>query len=596
MVEHTPTGKVTGPPVVGDAFTTRPVVMGRYGVITAGHYLATAAGMRMFERGGNAVDAGVAAGLALTVLKPQDNGIGGEVPILVYDPRARRVVAISGMGTAPARATIAWFRAAGIDLIPGNGFLPACVPAAFDAWVTTLAAFGTLALRDVLTPALELAAGGFAMYPALREVIVGHEATFRGQWPTTAAIYLPGGRVPDVGERFRQPDWAATMAQSVDAEEAALRSGAGRRAALQAARDIFYRGPIARAIARFAAETEVLDHSGQAHRGLIAYEDLAGYSTRIEEPATVDYRGYQVYKCGPWCQGPVFLQQLRLLEGFDLAALGHNTVPYIHTVTEAAKLAFADRERYYGDPLFARVPLEWLLSHEYAAERRRLIDPHHASLDQRAGQSNTSDIPAATELWAHRRDTTHLDAIDASGLMIAATPSGGWIPSSPVIEGLGFPLGTRGQMFWLDPDHPNSLQPRKRPRTTLTPSLVTRDGAPHMVFGTPGGDMQDQWTLQFFLGVVDHGLDLQAAVDAATFHTNHFPSSFYPRDAHPGSLTVEGRIPADVRAGLQSLGHHLSVTGDWANGQVCGARFDPGSGRIEAAASPRGQTAYALGY
>jgi gamma-glutamyltranspeptidase/glutathione hydrolase len=361
MVEHRPTRTANDQSIVGVTFTTRPVVMGRHGVITSGHYLATAAGMRMFERGGNAVDAGVAAGLALTVLKPQDNGIGGEVPILVYDPRSRRAVAISGMGTAPARATIAWFRAAGIDLIPGNGFLPACVPAAFDAWVTTLAKFGTLALRDVLTPALELAGNGFAMYPALRAAIVRNEATFRAQWPTTAAIYLPGGAVPEVGERFRQQDWAATMAQTIDAEEAARRSGADRPTALRAARDVFYRGPIARAIARFAAETEVLDHSGTVHRGLIAYEDLAGYATRIEEPATVDYRGYQVYKCGPWCQGPVFLQQLRLLEGFDLAALGHNTVAYIHTIVEAAKLAFADRERYYGDPLFAQVPLERLL-------------------------------------------------------------------------------------------------------------------------------------------------------------------------------------------------------------------------------------------
>jgi len=579
-----------------EGFTTRPVIMGRRGVVTSGHYLASAAGMRMFERGGNAVDAGVAAGLALAVLKPQDNGIGGEAPMLIHDPCTARTVAISGQGTAPARATVEWFRQARIEMIPGNGLLAAMVPGAFDAWILALQHFGTLSLSEVLAPALELAADGFAMYPALRRAILTHQDKFRTLWPTSAAIYLPGGTAPEVGDRFRQPDWAASIGGTAEAEAAALRGGATRTEALQAGRDHFYRGAIARSIARFAAETEVLDHSGRANRGLITYEDLAAYRGRIEDPVSIEYRGLRVHKCGPWSQGPAFLQQLRLLQGYDLPSLGHNSVAYIHTLVEAAKLAFADRDRYYGDPLFVEVPMDRLLSESYAAERRALIDPDRASLEIRAGEwaQGGGMVP---EDGAHRRDTTHLDAIDGSGLMISATPSGGWMPSSPVVEGLGFPLGTRGQMFWLDPAHPSVLAPGKRPRTTLTPSLVTRDGAPEMVFGTPGGDQQDQWTLQFFLNVVEFGMDLQAALDAPLFHTDHLPSSFYPRETQLGSLAIEERVPEAVREALAAMGHRLTVAPEWGiGGQVCGARFDPASGRIEAGASPRGQVAYALGY
>ncbi len=578
------------------AFTTRPVVMGRRCVVTSGHYLASAAGMRMAAIGGNAVDAAVATGLALAVLKPQDNGIGGEVPILIHDPKTGKVVSIAGQGTAPARATIEYFREAGISLIPGNGLLAAMVPGSFDAWITALSLYGTLSLRQVFEPALELAGDGFAMYGTLRNAILKHEEKFREEWPTSAAIYLPNGAVPEIGDRFRQPDWASALSQTVEAEDAALRSGASRRDALQAARDVFYKGPIARAIAHFAAETAVLDHSGRANRGLIAYEDLANYKTRIEDSVSIEYKGLRVHKCGPWSQGPVFLQQLRLLEGYDLPALGHNSPAYIHLVVEAAKLAFADRDRYYGDPLFTDVPLDRLLSREYAAERRALIDHEAASIALRPGELDTTAAGAAPEGGAHRRDTTHLDTIDSDGLMVSATPSGGWIPSSPVVAGLGFPLGTRGQMFWLDPKHPSSLVPGKRPRTTLTPSLVTRDGAPYMVFGTPGGDQQDQWTLQFFLNVVEFGMDLQEAIDAPSFHTDHFSASFYPRETALGSLTVESRVPAETQEALARLGHKITEAGPWALGQVCAARFDPESGRIEGAASPRNQVAYALGY
>jgi gamma-glutamyltranspeptidase / glutathione hydrolase len=483
---------------------------------------------------------------------------------------------------------------AGIDLIPGDGLLPATVPSQVDNWITALDQFGTLPLAAVLAPSIELARDGFAMYHGLRRCLTGSEARFREEWPSTAAVFLPDGEVPRWGDRFHNPDWGAACEQLVRAEQAASGSRSDR---LQAARSFFYRGPIAERIADFSASTSVRDASGSSHSGLLAYEDLAAYHAQAEEPVTYQYRGLDVHKCGPWCQGPVFLQQLALLQGFDLAALGHNSLDAIHLIVEAAKLAFADREFHYGDPQFASVPLDRLLSEEYNRARRALIDPEAASADLRTGDAGPR--PARLVLGntaPYDHDTTHLDVIDGEGNMIAATPSGGWIQSSPVIPGLGFPLGTRGQMFSLDPDHPNCLQPGKRPRATLTPSLVTYNGEPWMVFGTPGGDQQDQWTLQFFLNVVDFGMDVQAALDAPTFHTQHFPSSFYPRSAFPKRLVVEARIPAEVRDELARRGHEIVVTGDWANGRVLAIRFDRARGLIFGGASPRNETGYAIGW
>lgn len=576
-------------------FTTRPVFFARRGVVTAGHYLAAMAGWRMLAAGGNAIDAGVAAGFALALLEPHNNGLGGEAPILVYEAKRRQVHAISGQGTAPAAATIAWFQERGLRLIPGDGLLPATVPGAVDAWITALARFGTLSLEAVLSPAIELAEEGFAVTRGISGCIAAHERRFREEWPGSAAAYLPEDRPPRWGERFRLPEWAATLRRLVEAErEQAHR---GRVTALEAARNAFYKGPIAEKIAAFARDTAVRDATGKAHRGLLTYEDLAGYHGHVEEPVTFRYRGIEVHKCGPWCQGPVFLQQLALLEGFDLAAMGHNSPDALHTIVEAAKLAFADREFYYGDPLFVSVPLARLLSPEYNAERRKLIDPNRASLALRPGDVAPRPLQLVLgDPTTYPGDTTHLDAIDAEGNMIAATPSGGWIQSSPVIPGVGFPLGTRGQMFSLDPEHPNCLQPGKRPRTTLTPSLATRDGEPWMVFGTPGGDMQDQWTLQFFLNLVDFGMDLQEALDAPTVSSYHFPSSFYPRAAFPGRLEVEGRIPPATRQALAARGHEVVVTGDWANGRVLAARIDVEQGLLMAGASPRGEHGYAVGW
>ena len=571
-------------------FATRPVLQGTHGMVAAGHYLAAAIGQRLLEQGGNAVDAGIAAGFALTVLKPQSNGMGGEVPILIHLARERRSVAINGQGWAPSAATIDWFTSDRVRLIPSDGLLPAMVPAQFGSWCTALLQFGTASLSDVLGPAIELAEGGFPMYAALRNGILKVAERFKVEWPTSAAIYLP---LAADGALIRNPDWARTMKGVLDA---GLRES-DREAAIQASLDYFYRGPVAEQAVAFASSQAFSDATGEAHRGLHTLEDWADYGrsgTRVEEPVSATYRGLTVQKCGPWSQGPVLLQQLKLLEGFDLAELGHNTADYLHVYLECAKLAFADRERYYGDPAFASVPLERLLSEEYAVERRRLIDLDQACNELRPGSLAAEAVSTAG--WpVVTGDTTHVDAVDRWGNLFAATPSGGWIGSSPVVEGLGFPLGTRGQMFSLDPEHPNALAPRKRPRTTLSPSLALRDGVGWLAFGTPGGDQQDQWTLQFLLNVVDFGMDLQEALDAPTVHTVHMPGSFYPRAADPGACRIESRVSAEVRADLESRGHRVHVDGTWSHGQVTCVAYDADSGVLSAAASPRGRVAYAMG-
>ena len=597
------------------AFTTRPVVMGKRGVVTSGHYLATAAGFRIMEQGGNAIDAAAAMCFCLNLLEPQDNGTGGEVPTLIYSAKEGRPFAISGQGWSPAAFTIEWCKEHGIDLIPGDGYLPACVPAVVDTWATAIARFGTMSFSQVVQPAIELAETGFPVYQRLHEYCTANLQKFTEQYPTTGEIYCPDGQVPEVGQIIRNPDWAGAFQLMCQAEAAVQRKG--RIAGIEAARDVFYRGEIAKRIVRFIADNPVEDASGAAHAGLLSYEDVAEWHAVVEEPLTFNYRGLDVYKCPSWTQGPVFLQQLAILEGFDLQAMGHNSVDYLHTWIECAKLAFADREAYYGDPLLDDVPFDVLLSKEYAARRRELIGAQ-ASLEMRPGDVGrgvpdyvtfdiTGDNRRALDMMgrgvhspgqghAHAGDTTHLDAIDREGNMVAATPSGGWLGSSPVMKGLGFPLGTRGQMFYLNSERPNALAPRKRPRATLTPSLVTKDGDPFMAFGTPGGDCQDQWTLQFFLNYVDFGMNIQQATDAPTVHSEHFPSSFYPREAHPGRVVVEGRISQEIITELERRGHEVVVTGDWVNGKVMGIRYDRARGVIQGGVSPRGQIGYALGW
>src|SRR4051794_15212430 len=370
-------------------FTTRPVIQGTRGVIASGHYLSAAIGMHILETGGNAVDAGVASGFALNLTKPQSTGIGGEAPILIHragDGPGPKIAAINGQGSAPARATIQWFREARIEVIPGDGFLPITIPASFGAWVTALLYYGTMTLREVLGPVVETAAGGFAMYGALRAQVEKNAERYREEWPSTAEIYLEAdGSVPPIGKIMKNAAWANTLKGAIDAETRA--ASGDREAGLRAALDYWYRGPVAEAAAAFTNSTEVHDASGRANRGLLEASDFANFRTKVEDPVTASYRGIDVYKCGPWNQGPVFLQQLMLLEGFDLAAMGHNSAEYVHTVVEASKLAYADREQYYGDPAFVDVPLDRLLSKEDAAKRRPLIDPSSASAELRPGDA-----------------------------------------------------------------------------------------------------------------------------------------------------------------------------------------------------------------
>ena len=596
-------------------FTTRPIIMGRRGVVTAGHYLVATAGLRMLLNGGNAIDAAAAMGICETLIEPQSCGIGGEVPTLIYSARENKTFAVSGMGWSPKAFTIDWCRENGIDLIPGDGYLPACVPAPVGTWATALARFGTMSFSEILQPTIEYAENGFAVYAAMNRALNMHRDKFNNLYPSTAEIFLDNGRPREIGEVHRNPDFGAMLRIMCRAEDGA--KGRGRIAGIEAARDAFYKGEIAEKIVRFIQDNPVLDASGEEHAGLLSYEDMAEWEAEIEEPLTLNYKGLDVHKCSSWTQGPVFLQQLSILQELDVEGFGHNSTDYLHHWVESAKLAFADREAYYGDPKMDDVNFELLLSGEYGNMRAGQIGAS-ASLELRPGDLG-GGVPEYTSIGvdednrralgveardivdlgmghAHIGDTTHLDAIDAEGNMVAATPSGGWIPSSPVIKGLGFPIGTRGQMFYLNSDRPNALEPRKRPRATLTPTMVTKDGGPFMAFGTPGGDSQEQWTNQFFLNYVDFGMDLQEALDAPTVHTTHFPSSFYPRAAFPGRVVAESRLPDKTIEELRSRGHEIEIVDGWANGKVLGIRYHSETGVIAGAASAKNNIGYAMGW
>ena len=596
-------------------FTTRPVVAGRRGVVASGHYLATAGGFRIMEQGGNAVDAAVAAGLCLNLLEPANNGIGGEAPALVYSAKEKKAYALSGMGWSPKRFTIDWCRDNDVDLIPGDGFLPVCVPSAIDTWALALARFGTMSFSQIAQPAIQLAEGGFPVHERLLLCLNEKRKKFTEHYPSTVEVYYPNGQVPELNSLLSNPGFARVLKWMSEAERKAW--GRGRAAGIEAARDIFYKGPVADKICEFIEKNSVMDTTGSSHKCLLSFEDLAEWRASVEEPVSYTYRGLTVHKCSSWTQGPVFLQQLALLEGYDLVAMGHNTAEYLHTLIECAKLAFADREAYYGDPVFDDVPFDILLSKEYNDKRRNLVG-EEASREMRPGDAGNGppDFDIADVLADNRRalgisgtgehgpgvdsrhagDTTHLDVVDAEGNMVSATPSGGWIEASPVIRGLGFCLGTRAQMFYLNPARSNALAPRKRPRATLTPSLVTKNGKPLLVFGTPGGDRQDQWTLQFFLNWLEFGMDLQQALEAPTVHTSHFPQSFYPRNAQPGRVTAENRIPVDVISELQKKGHEVEMADAWVHGKATAVAIDSGKGVILGGASPRFKIGYALGW
>jgi gamma-glutamyltranspeptidase/glutathione hydrolase len=572
--------------------------------------------MAILERGGNAFDAAAAAGFALQVVEPHLNGPGGDLPIILYSAGKETVEVICGQGVAPRAATVATYRELGLDLVPGTGLLAAVVPGAFGAWLRMLRDHGTLRLRDVLEPAIGFAAGGYPLVPNISATIERVRELFLSEWPTSAAVYLPGGDVPAPGSVFRNPALAATYWRILEEAESA---GGDREAQIEAARRAWYQGFVAEAIDRFCRHNEVLDVTGRRHRGLLTADDLASWQASVEAPLRRDYHGYTLCKAGPWSQAPVALQQLALLEGFDLDGLTATDPRFVHFVVECAKLAFADREAFYGDPEFVEVPTATLLGDAYNDQRRSLIG-EQASLELRPGQIGGygGDVPLRSwsgagdiaHAGAHggigeptvrgagpdaaaRGDTCHVDVIDRYGNMVAATPSGGWLQSSPVIPELGFCLGTRAQMFWLDERHPNGLAPGKRPRTTLSPSLALRDGQPYLAFGTPGGDQQDQWALHVFLRHVHFGLNLQEAIDAPAFHTEHAPSSFYPRAAGPGHVALESRFPQATLTELRRRGHDVEVVDGWSLGRVCAAAKD--GPVLKVAANPRFMQNYAIG-
>jgi gamma-glutamyltranspeptidase/glutathione hydrolase len=593
-----------------DPFTTRPEIEGTFGVVTSTHWLATAVGMAALEKGGNAFDAGVASAFVLQVVEPHLNGPAGDVPIIVHDVKRGRTEVICGQGTAPARATIAHYKSEGLDMVPGTGLLAAVVPGSFESWMLLLRDYGTMRLRDVLEPAITYARDGYPLVERVSATIQTVEQLFRTHWPTSAAVYLPNNEVPKPGTLFTNPALAETYTRILNEAESA---GGDREAQIERARKAWSHGFVAEAIDRFSRTQEIMDVSGNPHRGVLTADDIARWQPTVEAPLTYEYGRYTVCKAGVWSQGPAMLQQLALLKGFSLDGLDPTGPDFIHLQIECAKLAFADREAFYGDPDFTKVPIETLLSDDYNAARRRLITDK-ASLELRPGTiegfggevkvrradgmreavgAMGSGEPTVGRFGETRGDTVHFDIIDRDGNMISSTPSGGWLQSSPVIPELGFCLGTRAQMFWLEEGHPGALVPGKRPRTTLSPTMAHRDGEPYLSWGSPGGDQQDQWITQFFLRHVHAKMNLQESIDAPAWHSEHFPISFWPRTARPGVLVVENRVPPATVEELRRRGHIVEVGPDWSEGRLTAA--SKVGVRRRAAANPRGMQGYAAG-
>jgi gamma-glutamyltranspeptidase/glutathione hydrolase len=588
-------------------FTTRPEIEGTFGVVASTHWIATAVGMATLEKGGNAFDAAVATAFTLQVVEPHLNGPGGEVPIIINDVRKLKTEVICGQGPAPAKATIAHYRGLGLDMVPGTGLLAACVPGAFDSWMLLLRDYGTIGLADALAPAIYYATHGHPLVERASATVASVADLFREHWPTSAAIYMPTGSVPAAGTLFTNPILAATYSRVL---REASRAGGDRVAQIEAARKCWSQGFIAEAIDRFCRRQAVMDTSGEPHYGVLTADDMARWRAHIEPPLGYDYGRYTVYKPGSWSQGPVMLQQLALLKAFNIYGADATSAEFVHLLVECSKLAYADREKFYGDPEFTEIPMTTLLSDAYNDERRKLITDQ-ASLEFRPGsvegfgavvqlrreegrrRAAGAGEPTVARTGEMRGDTVHFDIIDQAGNMVSATPSGGWLQSSPVVPELGFCLGTRAQMFWLEEGHPAALAPGKRPRTTLSPTLALRDGAPYLAWGTPGGDQQDQWATQMFLRHADCGMNLQEAIDAPAWHSEHFPISFWPRTARPGALVVEARLPKPTVQELERRGHLVEVDADWCEGRLTAASREGRKRR--AAANPRGMQGYAAG-
>lgn len=592
------------------AFTTRPELSGTFGIVASTHWIASAVGMRILEHGGNAFDAAVAMGFTLHVVEPHLNGPLGDMPALIRPAGSSAPTVVCGQGTAPAGATIDHYRSEGLTLIPGSGLLATVIPGAFDAWMLILRDHGTLSLRDVLEPAIHYARHGHPLLGRVADTIAGLADFMRREWPTSAETWLPGGHVPVARTLFCNPGLADTWERLL--REAETRTD--RIAQIEAARAAFYSGFIAEAIDQYLSEACVMDAAGGRRKGVLTGQDMANWRASYEEPLSTQTHGWTVWKVGPWSQGPSLLQSLQTL---DTAKVDPNDqTEFVHLITETIKLSMADREAYYGDPDFSDIPMKRLLSPEYAAHRLAQITGE-ASLDQRPGpvvghedwasaaiqRSRTLNFaglgagagePTMAHLTQRRGDTVHIDVIDRWGNMISATPSGGWLQSSPVIPGLGMPLNSRAQMFWLQEGLATSLAPGRRPRTTLSPSMASHEDGTDMAFGTPGGDQQDQWQLIFLMRLIHQGLNLQEAIDAPLFHTAHLQASFYPRNTRPGHLLIEPSFGRVTVEGLQAKGHVVEVSEPWAIGRLTAVSRSR-DGLLRGGATPRLMQAYAIG-
>lgn len=593
-------------------FTTRPEIRGTFGVCTSTHWIASSVGMKMLEAGGNAFDAAVAMGFVLHVVEPHLNGPLGDLPAIFCKAGSDKPTVLCAQGTAPAAATIEHYRHEGLTRVPGSGLLATVIPGALDGWLMMLRDHGSMSLRDVLAPAIHYAEEGHPILARVSNTIDDLAEFFQNEWPTSAATWLVGDKAPEPDSLFTNLDLAATWRRLLAEAEARP----GREAQIDAARDAIYRGFIAETIERYLRDAEVMDAAGSRRKGVLTAADMAGWQATYEDPTATDYENWTIYKTDFWGQGPVLLQALRLLEGTDIASQEPRSARFVHLITEVMKLAYADREAYYGDPAQTDIPKKTLLSKAYADLRRRLIGDR-ASADQRpgaipghehwveraiaradedpgAGPGAGAGEPTMAHLSERRGDTVHLDVIDRWGNIIAATPSGGWLQSSPIVPGLGMPLNSRAQMFWLEDGLPSSLAPGRRPRTTLSPSLAAFEGRPCLPFGTPGGDQQDQWQLILFLRLVHTTGNLQEAIDAPLFHTAHFQGSFYPRIARPGHLMIEPAFGNGVIEQLRNFGHDIEVAEPWTVGRLTAAKRDP-NGLLRAAATPRLMQAYAVG-
>jgi gamma-glutamyltranspeptidase / glutathione hydrolase len=569
----------------------RPTIMGTRHMIAATQYLAAEAGFRILEVGGNAVDAGVAGGIALGVVQPEFVNVAGVAPIIIYSAADERVLTIPGLGAWPAAIERDHFKKRHGCKIP-QGILRTVVPAAPEAWITALERFGTMSFGEVAQSAIGFARDGFPVYPLMSEIISEHEAEYR-MFPSNVALYLPQGRPPQPGEVFVQRALAATLEHMAD-EEAAARHR-GRAAGLAAARDAFYRGDIACAIVKFQKE----------NGGLLSADDLANYRSGFDEPVATWFGDIQLFACGAWCQGPSLLQALNLLDGAELRKLGHNSTGYLHRITEAVKLAFADREAYFGDPRTIDVPVEALLSRDYAQRRREMIRPDRAwpemppagdprKLAAERAPGGAKPVPERAFV-APELDTAHVCVIDRHGNAFAATPSDGSY-NAPVIPELGIIPSPRGSQSWGDPDHPSGVAPGKRPRLTPSPAIAIERGKMKMPFGTPGGDVQTQAMLQVFLNTHLFGMQVQEAVEAPRGASYSFPSSFEPHAYHPGLLNLESRIDRSTGEALGRLGHRIEWWPDWTwlAGAVCTVVADEETGVLKGGADPR-RPSYAVG-